>query len=73
VRQTVASALGPVCVPERHQRELAVRLADDDPALLLGPLAAARPHLTSADPATAAQLGDVVTRIDRIEEASRRP
>ena len=57
----------------RHQRELAARLADDDPALLLGPLAAARAHLTSADPATAAQLGDVVARIDHMEEASRRP
>jgi len=57
----------------RHQLELTERLAADDPALLLGPLAATRPHLTSSHPATADHLGDVVERIDRVERASRRP
>lgn len=56
----------------RHQRELSERLADDDPALLLGPLAAARPHLTSS-PATAERLAAVETRIDHVARAGRRP
>lgn len=53
----------------RHQRELSERLIDDDPALLLGPLAAARPHLTSRHSATAKQLAVIAKRIDRIDRA----
>jgi len=53
----------------RHQRELADRLVEDDPALLLGSLAAARPHLTPRHSATAKQLSAIAKRIERIKRA----
>ncbi len=55
----------------RHQRELADRLVDDDPALLLVPLAAALPHLTARHSATVKQLTAIAKRIDRIDRADR--
>ncbi|MEU4248944.1 HSP18 transcriptional regulator [Amycolatopsis sp. NPDC026612] len=56
--------LGPA--GQASAERLGAALGDDDPATLLPPLAAARPHLTGAHAGLAEQLGEISAQTDRL-------
>jgi hypothetical protein len=70
-RVSALDGLGPAA--QESADRLGAALGDDDPATLLPPLAAARPHLTGAHAGLAEQLGQISDETNRLRrEAGRR-
>jgi len=63
-RVSALDGLGPA--GQESANRLGAALGDDDPATLLPPLAAARPHLTDAHSGLAEQLGEISEQTDRL-------
>src|SRR3954447_13069890 len=63
-RVSALDGLGPAA--QESADRLGAALGDDDPATLLPPLAAARPHLTDAHSGLAEQLGEISEQTDRL-------
>ncbi|MEV6620268.1 HSP18 transcriptional regulator [Amycolatopsis sp. NPDC051106] len=70
-RVSALDGLGPAA--QESADRLGAALGDDDPATLLPPLAAARPHLTGAHAGLAEQLGQISDETNRLRrEAGHR-
>ncbi|MEQ0558170.1 HSP18 transcriptional regulator [Amycolatopsis sp. NEAU-NG30] len=63
-RVSALDGLGPAA--QESADRLGAALGDDDPASLLSPLAAARPHLTGTHAGLAEQLGEISEHTDRL-------
>jgi hypothetical protein len=63
-RVSALDGLGPA--GQESANRLGAALGDDDPATLLPPLAAARPHLTDAHSGLADQLGEITEQTARL-------
>ncbi|MEV6871755.1 HSP18 transcriptional regulator [Amycolatopsis sp. NPDC051128] len=63
-RVSALDGLGPA--GQESANRLGAALGDDDPATLLPPLAAARPHLTGPHSGLAEQLGEITEQTDRL-------
>jgi hypothetical protein len=63
-RVSALDGLGPA--GQESANRLGAALGDDDPATLLPPLAAARPHLTDAHSGLAEQVGEISEQADRL-------